>query len=117
MQVLRNDEIFVDFVVRDVAYAFAEAQKIITEAQEHPIPFNLRNYQDKIIDRKIYYRDQPAIITSYIDGQACVMIKPDNKTGIFRNPPHREDDDINIEEDLMEVKEYIFVDHIWWFRE
>lgn len=52
---------------------------IINELQEHPIPFNLINYEKEILGRKIWWRDQPAVIIGYSKPGGTVNIAPDGK--------------------------------------
>lgn len=93
----------------------SEAQYKISVIEGHPLNFNDIDYIENIIGRKVWWRSQPGIITDFIDGQACVIIKPD---GIdkFSIPNEFKDDDIPID-DASDIKVEIFSDHIWWFRD
>lgn len=84
--------------------------------EEHPLGLDERNFDQKCIGRKVWWRSQPAVITDYINGQACVILKPD---GIdkFEIPKEFENSDLPYDEEQEEIKTTIFDDHIWWFRE
>ena len=116
--ITRNGDHFYDFTCRDMSYGIAKAQTLITMIKEHPINFSSFEFEKQLIGRKIFYRDQPAIIRSYIHGQCCVMIEPD-KTLIdkFSKPCWAyEDGDWDPYE--QELKADCLEDHnIWWFRD
>jgi hypothetical protein len=92
-----------------------EARVKIKRCEDHPLDLNTIDYKEKMIGRKVWWRSEPAVITYYCDGQACVILKPD---GIdkFTTPAEFADegDDYYIDDD---VKAEIFSEHIWWFRE
>lgn len=81
---------------------------------EHPLNLNERDFDKKCIGRKIWWRSQPGIITRYIHGQACVIIKPDGLAS-FHTPAEFASEDIMDDNDS--IKTDIFDNHIWWFRE
>lgn len=93
-----------------------EARYLIKKINDHPINFDEYNFEKQIIGRKVWWRSEPAIITSWIEsGQACVILEPD---GIdhFKSPAEFVDDELmNDGED--DIKADIFDNHIWWFRE
>jgi hypothetical protein len=111
--IYRNGEEFYDFF-GSTEYCAAKAVTFLVHLQEHPIAFNMRNFRDEILGRKIYWKEQPAIIERYIEGQACVIIRPENPNG-FNKPCWMGKNDYM--EDSFEVKEDIFSKSIWWFRD
>lgn len=119
--IMRNDEVFYTFGCRDMSYGLAKAQVLITQIEEHPINFNDRNYVERdIIGRKIWWRNQPAIIESWIEGQACIIVKPDFDDGAtrFKTPKYFENEDGMFDEDEETVKLDVLLDkEIWWFRD
>jgi len=91
-QIYRNEELFLEHGARDMEYGLSKAQTVLMEdVLEGPIAFHFRNWRDEVLNRKVYYHDQPGIIKSIIEGgQLAVMIAPD---GIkeFKSPPqHKE---------------------------
>ena len=69
-----------------------------------------------MIGRKVWWRSEPAIIESWIYGQACVILKPDGIEGFTVPPEFRGelvpsycDEDHTIKADILDK-------HIWWFR-
>lgn len=91
------------------------ASYLIKRINEHPLELNEYGWKEKAIGRKVWWRSEPAVITHYCDGQACVILKPD---GIekFTTPAEFADegDDYYCDGD---VKVEIFSEHIWWFRD
>ena len=109
--ITRNDEPFYDgFMTIHDALAMVLDNKL----DDHPLNLNFRDFDKKCVGRKVWWRSEPAIIERYINGQACVILKPD---GIdrFSCPKEFADDDIMCSEDET-VKADIFDKHIWWFR-
>lgn len=92
-----------------------EARYLIKQLDEHPLNLNDYGFDEKMIGRKVWWRSEPGIITSWIDGQACVIIEPD---GIekFTTPAEFADEGDCYYED-GDVKAEIFDKHIWWFRD
>lgn len=92
-----------------------EARYLLNVIDEHPLNLNDYNYTQKLVGRKVWWRSQPAVITRWIgDGQACVVLKPEDDT-YFKIPPefaHR-----GVVQQERYVKADIFDRHIWWFRE
>jgi|GEM_PF-1159747 len=113
--ITRNDLVFDEFFANDLLFAIAEVSSKVIQYKEFCVDLNCQNFEGEFINRKIFWRDEPAIITSYVDGQACVMIKPDGITS-FKSPCYNEGEDrdnFNYEA----IKSEILSDHIWWFRE
>ena len=109
--ITRNGSVFYDgFMTIHDCMAYVLDNKL----DEHPLNLNMRDFDKKCIGRKIWYRSQPAVITSYIKGQACIMIAPD---GIdhFKKPAEYENDDF-LYYDEEELKVEIFSKWIYWFR-
>lgn len=108
--ITRNGEKFYDGIMtihECIAYVLDH------KLDEHPLELNERGFNKNCIDRKIWYRSEPAVIESYVNGQACVIIAPD---GIerFTTPPEFGDDEYYEDRN---IKESIFSNHIWWFRD
>ncbi len=86
-QIYRNEELFFEGGARDMEYGLAKAQVELVWIHEGPIGFHFRNWRDELKDRRIWYHNQPGIITGIIeDGQLCIMIKPDG-IPFFEAPP------------------------------
>lgn len=111
--IYRNDKEFMSFGTRDYEYASSKAQVLITKLQEHPINFTSKNYIKEIEGRKIWYREQKAIIERYIEGQNCIIISFED--GEYKEPEYLKEDIENLGE--LEIKEDLLSPHIWWFRD
>ena len=110
--ITRNDEPFYDgFMSYHQAIAYVKDGIL----DEHPLNLNERDFDKKCIGRKVWWRSEPAVITSYIHGQACVILKPDGIDS-FTVPAEfaKEDPEYYCDGD---VKTTIFDKNIWWFRE
>jgi hypothetical protein len=112
--ITRNGKPFVSFGARDLSYGLATAQYKLANYQEHPINFTDRNFKEKLEGRKIWYKNQKAIVEKWVEGQACIIIKFEN--GKYEPLEYEKEDNIvYLEEDY--VKEDILSKHIWWFRD
>ena len=69
--------------------------------------------RDKLVGRKVWWREEPAIITMFLD-DACVVMEPD---GLEKFKPTAYRDEIDDEEDQFRVKNTIHSPHIWWYRD
>lgn len=111
--ITRNNKPFYDgFMTLNQAIAYVKDGIL----DEHPMNLNERNFDKKCIGRKIWYRSQPATITSYIQGQACIIINPDGMDK-FSIPPEFENNIIFSEYEGRDIKTSIFDEHIYWFRD
>lgn len=110
VMITRNDEDF--YFCRE---GINKALYLIRNLDEHPLDLNFIDYDKKMIGKKVWWRSEPGVITSWIKGQACVIIKPD---GIekFTTPAEYADEGDDYYEDGY-VKADIFDNHINWFRD
>lgn len=116
VQIFFDDFPAYEFFCNDTAWGFARAQVLMVELLESgPDEFWTPEGRQRLIGRKVYWRDQPGIITSVFADQGAVMIAPDGKEAF--NPPAYE-----LEEDGPSfwepgpIKEDILSRQIWWFR-
>lgn len=97
--------------------AIDKARSAIIEFEEHPLNLDMIDYDKKMIGRKVWWRSEPAIIESWVYGQACVILKPDGIEG-FTVPPEFRDASLSLlyfnEDDT--IKADILDKRIWWFR-
>ena len=107
--ITRNDKPFYQ------THGIHHAMDLIDRINEHPLNFNEIDFDKKMIGRKAWWRSEPAVITSWIDGQGCVILEPD---GIdrFTVPAEFAKEDPDYYEDNR-LKTSVFDEHIWWFRE
>ena len=107
--ITRNGEKFCD-----VRGGIERAKCMINDFSEHPMNLNEIDFDKNVIGRKVWWRSEPAIVTSYISGQACVILEPD---GIpqFTTPAEFADEGREYYFD-GDVKADILDKHIWWFR-
>ena len=115
--ITRNGEPFYKFF-GDSDYGIAKAKVLIHRCKEHPLDLQMIDYDKKMIGRKVWWKDEPGVITSFIKKQACVIIKPDgiDKFGIPKSWDNNMDRPL-YEEFQDEVKATIFSEDICWFRD
>lgn len=107
--ITRNGEKFCD-----VRGSIERAKCMIDDFLEHPMNLNKIDFDKNVIGRKVWWRSEPAVVTSYISGQACVILEPDGITQ-FTTPAEFADDGCEYYFD-GDVKADILDKHIWWFR-
>lgn len=112
--ITRNGEIFCH-IAGGLNYGIDKARAMIVEFNDHPLDLNSINFDKKAIGRKVWWRSEPAIITSYVDRQACVILEPD---GIerFTIPAEFAQEEPDYYED-SNLKANILDRNIWWFRD
>jgi hypothetical protein len=104
---------------RDLYYAIAKAQTLIVELGEHPFNFS---EPEKMIGRKIWWKDQPAKVGDHLMmDQGAIMIIYDGDVGGFNTKlnRYREDDDWLWRDThgAKEIKDDILSPSINWFRD
>lgn len=112
-KILADGEVVYEFFFRDIHHALRKADQVITELMEHSSFWMFRDEREKLVGRAIYYREVPAVITSLIVDQGCVMIETaDGKP--FPRPVWRDGDDYDDESNRVKVE--VTDGNIWWFR-
>jgi len=96
-------------------YGIDNARVLIEELNEHPLCFNEIDFDKKMIGRKVWWRSEPAVITKWIAGQACVILEPDGIDNFTVPPEFGKDDPMYYEDG--DVKTTVFDEHVWWFRD
>lgn len=111
--ITRNGEDFCQ-ITGGMNYGIDKARVMIREFERHPLHLDFIDFDKKAVGRKVWWRSEPAIITRYVDNQACVILKPD---GIdrFTVPAEFANEDTDYYEDGT-IKTSILDPHIWWFR-
>ena len=115
IMITRNGKDFCDVCGRGINYGIDKARVMISQFQEHAMDLNSIDFDKKVIGRKVWWRSEPAVVTSYVDGQACVILEPD---GIdhFTVPAEFAEEESEYYCD-GDVKADILDKHIWWFRD
>jgi len=101
---------------REILPTLLSAYQQIQKLQD--LPFNLADPKDRaaLIGRKIWYREIPAVITSVILDQGCVIIAPDG--AVFPPPAYYKADDGDLDDpsEWQTAKVEFESKSIWWFR-
>ena len=89
------------------------------KSNDHPIGFCEYEFDKKLIGRKVWWKEQKAVVKRYIKGQAAVILVPDPEIGKFTCPPSYVGDGMMWDdlEDSDSVKEDVFSRSIYWFRD
>lgn len=69
-----------------------------------------------LIDRKVYYREQPGTITGVVQDQGCVIIEAMDPDG-FSQPVWNKDGGGAADDENDFVKVELDSPHIWWWRD
>ena len=121
--ITRNGEKFYeDIRAGDFASTIVEAQSTLQHLRDHLVPFGHRNWREHLLNKKVWWCDQPAVVKEII-GDGTVELVPDKeKIQEFRisneDRYHAATGGLPVQE---EDKEYIRVTYldrrIGWFRE
>lgn len=113
--ILRNNKEFYTFVTNNLAYAYADAYRLITDICEGVINFSIWDYVNKeIIGRHVWWKGKPYTLVNYFEGSCCV-IAVSGHFDLNDNEEYQgskcldDDDDSSVKLDLLRDK------HIAWF--
>ena len=102
-----------DWFFRDAQVACRQADRLIGELLACPADLWRPDAAAQLKGRKVFYRDTPALITSVILDQGCVILTADTPDKRFPAPPWREPG----EDAEPTVKVEVTSPHLWWYRE
>lgn len=113
ISILRNNQEFYTFGANNMDWGISKARQLLFEVSEHAISFNERGFENDIVGRKIYWREQPAVIRSYsMCGNLCIEPAGDST---FSAPSYA-DDEFGWNEGETDIAEDLFTPSINWFR-
>lgn len=100
-------------------YIAARAMDTILKLQEEcPIPFGEIDFEKWVLGKKIFWHDQPAVVTSYNVEDGTVFIKPIGQdTFKLLNRDKKEQDWVKEYATESCIKDDILASSIWWWRE
>jgi hypothetical protein len=108
-----------EFFFRDPLRALLKAHEVIPKLQELPVPLHNLEKLEEQVGRKIFYREQPAVIERFIIDQGAVILKPDGAAKFARpcwDQPSGFDGYCLDDDELERVKDDILSPSIYWFR-
>lgn len=111
-KILADGVVVFEFGCRDVQYALLKAHALITELSEHSSGWLNGEERARLVGRKVFYREHPAVITRLVLDQGCVIIE----TGDGKPFPHPVWRDAGDDEAENSVKTEVTDPNIWWFR-
>ena len=101
----------------DIDYSYEGAMVKIGKYREHALELDNRNYIEKCIGRKVWWRSQPAVVTYFVAGQACVILEPDGIDRFAVPPEFDNTEDRTVYDCDRDIKAHILDAHIWWHRD
>lgn len=116
--ITRNGKEFYRVKAGSLESALVKAQFTLTELQEHPLNFHEIDFDKKLVGRKIYYNEQPAVLLG-MSYEGNVHIRSESPGG-FRREAWQ--DSIGVEDieyyegRKLEITRDLLSDKIWWFR-
>jgi hypothetical protein len=113
--ITRNGMPFYEVGAGNLDYALSKARSALTEIQEGPVDVFTRDWDKKLVGRKVYYNGAPAVVTAAYSGSSVVLI-PDGAT-YFPPPIWAGAEDLEFPEFDAQVKIDILDRNVWWFRE
>lgn len=115
-----NGEQVTSFFFREIDYALLEARKQLDTIMEHPLQLWDADERKKIVGRKVYYQNVPAVVKYLMLDQGCVFLLPEqghrfpivaHEIETAKERGHAPD-----AEDRDSVKIEITSPLIWWWR-
>jgi len=110
--ILADGEPVYEIVRRKVEDALVDLRDLLIRLSEHASGWLLKDERDRLVGRKVYYREVPAVIERLIVDQGCVMIRTESGQP-FPPPVYAEPGDDEAE---STIKDDVLSPHIWWFR-
>ena len=111
--ITRNNKRFYEISGGNFEYCLTKARFSLMELQEHPISFNSIYWKNELLNRKVWWRSTPGIITRVLDDGYIIIEKEDNS--FFEIPPEFRKDEY--EEPENNIKTNYLDHHIWWWRD
>ena len=113
-QIIADGVVVFAYFFRDPLRALLHAHQLIGQLSGHESGWLVKSEREKLVGRKIWYERTPAVITSLIEDQGCIIIKPDGVASFPR--PVWADDDYCHDEYRDSVKIEVTSPGIWWWR-
>ena len=98
-KLLADGVVVFEFSCRDVQYALLKAHALITELSEHSSGWLNSQERERLVGRKVFYREHPGVVTRLVMDQGCVIIETEDGKP-FPPPIWRDADDDEGEPDL-----------------
>jgi len=113
-EILADGEVIHSFFFRDPQEALLRAHSLIGRLHEAAGGDWIdKKRREALVNRKIYYREVPAIVSRLIVDQGCLILETESGKP-FPEPIWREKGD---EEYESTVKVDVLDPHIWWWRD
>jgi hypothetical protein len=113
-KILADGEVVFEFFLRDVQWALLRAHHLIGELSEHSSMWMNKEAREKLIGRKVFYRERPAVITRLVTEQGCVVLETED--GKPFPPPVWHDAEDGGDDVEPSLKTEVTDPNIWWHR-
>jgi hypothetical protein len=113
-EIIADGVVVYEFFHRDPRWALRKADSLIGQLSEHPSCWMSKRDREQLVGRKVFYDRTPAIITSLIADQGCVMLSTED--GKPFPPPVWAKADMDHEREAT-IKDDVLSPRIWWFRD
>lgn len=127
---LNRQPVYEGTIGNDPLYALDRLREklrwLLQDADHGPLDLtDPRPFREQLMGRRVYYHDVPAVITSTVLGQGCVILEPVGRSHFPRQAPDldaepdgtgHDEQDLWDEHEERSVKVEIDSPHIWWWR-
>lgn len=113
-EILADGEVVYEFFHRDPQWALLKAHHLIGELGGHASGWMNKEDRDRLVGRKVFYREVPAVIERLIVDQGCLIIRTESGEP-FPPPVYREAGEDDERESSVKVE--VTDANIWWFRQ
>ena len=110
-----NGKVVHSFFHRDPQRALRKADRMIDRIIAHPVWRGDVGPFQEMVGRKVYWREVPAVVTYWVEGEGSVLIEAE-KGHKFVKPPYYDEYDWEPDQEKV-VKADLFDNHIWWWRD
>lgn len=107
------------FFGRNAGWMLRKADQLIPEIREHSIGHHLMEDDPaaSLRGKKVYWRDEPAVITNFDGEEGTVTLRAETSSGAFKTPAYRrEDEDDADDDDNRTIRDDYLSKNIWWWR-
>jgi hypothetical protein len=115
-KIIVDGEIIYEFFFREIESGLRRAEFYIAKLKDFSIDWLSKKERDKLVGRKIFYREIPSVIKHIIVDQGCIIVETQDGKD-YPPPVYHDDEEDGIYDELSnEAKVEIFDTNIWWWR-
>lgn len=118
-RIFLNGEQITSYFFREIEYGLTQAKGELTKLMDHPVSWWDAKEREKMVGRKVYYENTPAVVKYLFLDQGCVVLEPEAGHQ-FPIPAHELEEAKNEgrqpEREERTVKIEFTSKSIWWWR-